>query len=148
MCIWDLLLLPNCLCPSTLNLWACLWGIILIGLIEVGRSTHCGWNQFLTEIRECVSEEGGWGWGRHRSPHSSLPTSSLGIQCEQLPNFKSWSRKNPFFFKLLLPGYFITATEVQLRWESWVCLYLNGWGLIVRVWDSGRYFWPLSLQTL
>lgn len=38
-------------------LWACLWGIILIILIEVKRLAHCEWHHSLAEILDYVNSE-------------------------------------------------------------------------------------------
>lgn len=42
-----------------LSLWACLWLVILIMFIEVGRSAHCGQRHSLPGILDCSGKVGG-----------------------------------------------------------------------------------------
>lgn len=39
------------------GLWACLWGITLITLTDVGRLDHCGWHRCLTRTLDCIKRK-------------------------------------------------------------------------------------------
>lgn len=67
------------------GVWTCLWQMILIALIEVGRFTHCGWHRSPARVLGCINGEREmttaqthhsvswlWMWGDHLLPASAV----------------------------------------------------------------------------